>query len=131
MAFINAQLDQSVKEPEAAPEGEYDLRIAKATRKESKNHNMMTEVMIVVEGEQGVAPVYHYLIDVNKDTPAQQAEMRRLELKRFLQTFGIKYDPNGYDDEDLPGATGRCMLIQEEGDDSVVRNKMRLPRLKG
>lgn len=131
MSFINAQLDQSVKEPEAAPEGEYDLRIAKTTRKESKSGNMMTEVMITVEGEQGVAPVYHYLIDVTKDTPAQQADMRRLELKRFMQMFGVKFQPDGYDDEDLQGATGRCMLTQEEGDDGVVRNRLRLPRLKG
>lgn len=131
MAFINAQLDQSVKEPEAAPEGEYDLRIIKANRKESKSGNMMTEVVISVEDEKGVAPIYHYLIDVTKDTPAQQADMRRLELKRFMQVFGIKHADDGYDDEDLPGATGRCMLTQEEGDDGIVRNRLRLPRLKG
>lgn len=128
MAFIKAELGNT-KEPEAAPEGEYDLRIAKATRKDSKAGNKMTEVILQIEGGN-FSPVFHYLIDVTRDTAENVRQMRELELKRFLTVFGIKFEDGGYDDEDLQGATGRVFLIQEEDENSVTRNKLRLPRLK-
>lgn len=133
MAFVNAQLDNSVKEPEAVPEGEYDLRIVKATRKESKKGNMMTEIFIRIEDDAypNAALVRHYLIDVDKESPPAQQSMRKLDTKRFLAAFGIRHEDNGYDDEDLAGATAHCMLVQEEDDrNGELQNRLRLPRLK-
>lgn len=130
MAFISAKLDDTVAEPKAVPEGEYALRIMKAERSKSKNGNDMTVVVIRVEDDPNAALIYHYILDVTKDMPADQKAMRALELKRFLQTFGVPFQIDGYDPEDLPGATANVMLVQEEGDDGVVRNRLRLPRLK-
>lgn len=130
MAFINAQLDDT-KEPEAAPEGEYDLRIVRAERKESKKGKMMTEVLIRIEdADVNAPPLRQYLIDVTPDMPEDQQRMRKLELKRFLQCFGIKLVDGGYDEEDLAGATGRCMVIQEENGEYGLQNRLRLPRLR-
>jgi hypothetical protein len=47
-----------------------------------------------------------------------------------LTLFDIPHDEGGFDTEDLVGATARALLIQEEGTDGVIRNRLRLPRMK-
>lgn len=130
MAFIAQALDDA-QESQPVPQGEYDLRILKAERKESAKGNMMTAVLIKVEDPEypNASLINHFLVDVTKDTPPNQAYMRLLDLKRFLQAFGVVYEGNGYDDEDLPGSTGRMTVDQEEND-GMVFNRLRLPKLK-
>lgn len=131
MGFVKAALDD-VAEPEVVAEGEYDLRIVKSEDKESRAGNPMTEIFIRIEdaGSKNPALVAHYLNHVTPETPKDQQQMRLLETKRFLQVFGVAHTPEGFDTDDLQGATGRCLLIQEEGKDGVTRNRMKLPRLK-
>lgn len=133
MSFIRVRLDDSVKEPEVGPEGLYDLRIVKAEDGESKRGNPMTTVTIRIEGP-GDCSQYnifnHWIIYPTDDTPDGQVRMRTLEIKRFLSCFGIPFGPEGFDSEELVGATGRSLITQEEGDDGIVRNRLRLPRLK-
>lgn len=133
MAFINAKLDDSVKEGEIVPEGEYDLRIVKASRKETKKGDReMTVVVIKIDDPEypDAPPIMQYLVDSKSGDDSDQVRMRSVELKRFLQAFGVAMQADGYDDEDLPGATAKCMVVQEEGDDKVIRNRIRLPRLR-
>lgn len=118
-----------VQEPEAAPEGEYDLRIVRAEDKESKAGNNMVECIIVIE-EPGIdaQPIRHYLLDW-EGIPEDQQRIRKLEYKRFCACFNI---PEDFDDaEELVGQTGRSYVTQEvsERDDNVY-NRLRLPRLK-
>lgn len=131
MPFIKLALDD-VKEPEIVPEGAYDLRIVKAMDTESKAGNPMTVITISIEdaGTKSL-PIMHYMTYPDEDLPADQKEFRLLDIKRFLQAFGIKYDPHGFDTSELQGATAqKVMVVQEEGKDGVHRNRMRLPRLK-
>lgn len=132
MSFINLNL-KGVKEPEAVPEGLYDLRIVKVEDTESKKGNPMTVVTIKVEDADGKnpAPVYHYITYPTKDLPDSQKQMRLLDIKRFLTLFEVAYEEGeGFDTDDLQGQTARGLLTQEEGDDGVIRNRLRLPRLK-
>lgn len=132
MPFIKLALDD-VKEPEIVPEGAYDLRIAKVMDTESKAGNPMTVCTIIIEDAGTKAmPIVHYMTYPDEDLPADQKEFRLLDIKRFLQVFGIKYDPHGFDTDDLQGATAqKAFVMQEEGkQDKVMRNKLRLPRLK-
>jgi hypothetical protein len=130
MPFISVPLDD-VKEPKAVPEGEYDLRIIDAEDTESKKGNPMTVVRIAIEGEDAM-PIRHYITYPDDNLPREQVQMRLLDLKRFLTCFGIPFDPSGFNSEDLAGATGRCMVIQEEANDESgnIYNRLRLPRLK-
>jgi len=131
MPFINVALDDA-KEQEPVPEGEYDLRIVKAEDGESKAGNAMTTVYIKIEDSAypNAALCRHWLTYPDRDTPADQRQMRLLDIKRFLTAFGIAQESKGFNSDDLLGATARCMLSQEEADDGNVYNRLRLPRLK-
>lgn len=131
MGFIAVQLD-NVREPEVVPEGEYDLRIVKKEDTKSKKGNPMTVCYIRIEDASTPNPaiVTHYLTPPTSDTPPDQVQMRSLDIKRFVTLFGIGYDERGFDTDDLVGAVARGTLVQEEGDDGVIRNRIKLPRLK-
>ena len=131
MPFIKLALDDA-KEPEPVGEGMYDLRITKAQDTESKKGNPMTVITIRVEdaGIKNPSPIVHYMTYPDEDLPDEQKNFRLLDIKRFLSVFGIPFDPHGFDTDGLVGATGRAMVIQEEGQDNIMRNKLRLPRLK-
>ena len=118
VAFIKADL-KDVKEAEAVPEGEYSLRILKVDETESKKGNPMLALVIKIEDApiKNPAPVRHWIVLPDRDTPDDQVQMRMLELKRLLAAFGIRYDGEGFDTEDLIGATGKALVTQEEGDD--------------
>lgn len=131
MAFIKQDLGD-VRESQPVPEGEYDLRIIKADRVESKKGNMMTKVLIRIDDPDypNASPISHFLVDITKDTPEDQAQMRKLDQKRFLVAFDVPHDDNGYDSDDLPGAEARMLLTRDENDDGMVFNRLRLPRLQ-
>lgn len=127
MAFIKESL-ADVREPKAADEGEYDLRIVKADGKPSKKGQPMCTVMIIIDNPGVDAPpFYEYLMGWNDDTPEDQIRMRKLTIKRFCVAFDVQED---FDVSDLPGRTARANVKQEVGDDQVVRNRLVLPRIK-
>jgi hypothetical protein len=131
MPFVNVALGDA-KEPEAAPEGEYDLRIVKSEDGESKAGNPMTTVYIKIEDSAvpNAALVRHWITYPDRQTPPDQVQMRLLDIARFLQCFGIPHEGAGFNTDDLLGATGRCFVGQEEADDGNVYNRLKLPKLK-
>ena len=127
MPFINESLDD-VTEPKAAPEGEYELRIIKAVDAPSKKGAPMMTLTFVFEDNDVKAPPFnHYLMGWNDETPEDQIEMRKIDVKRFCAAFDV---PEDFEEGDLKGSTGTCWVTQEEGDDGVVRNRARFPKLK-
>lgn len=134
MPFISVALNDA-KEPEAVPEGPYDLRIVKHSDEPSKKSgNPMTTVYIKIEDAAypNASLVRHWLVPPANDTPADQRMMRTLDIKRFLTAFGVPMQGEGFDSDDLDGATAsQIMLTQEEDEESGnVYNRIRLPRLK-
>lgn len=131
MGFVKIGLD-NVREPECVPEGEYALRVVKVEDRESKKGSPMTVLTIRIEDAPipNPAPVMHYIVPPSDDAPADQAHFRVLDIKRLLAVFNIPYDERGFDSADFQGASAKCMLVQETGDDNVVRNRLKLPRLK-
>jgi len=128
MSFVKINL-KTVKEPEIVPEGEYDLRIVKVKDDETKKGEPMTILSIVIEnaGIPNPQVVMHYVLYPNG---GQYDDMRALEIKRLLTAFDVGFDEGGFDPQELQGRTAKCLLTQEEGDDKVIRNRMRLPRIK-
>lgn len=131
MPFINVDLNNA-QEPDIVPEGSYNLRIVKAEDGESKQGNEMTTVYIKVESDDfpNSQIIKHWLTYPNSGTPEDQRAMRLIDIKRFLTCFGIKFEGEGFNSEDLVGATGECLVTQEEADDGNTYNRLRLPRLK-
>lgn len=126
MPFITESLDD-VYEPKAAPEGEYDLRIHKAVQGETKKGQPMVTATIVFDDGTDAPPFSEYLLGWDGDTPDEQIRMRKLHIKRFCAAFDVDED---FEAADLHGKTARIFVAQEAGQDEVVRNKLRLPRLQ-
>lgn len=128
MGFISTPLDD-VQEQNPAPEGEYDLKIIKATLGKSKNGVPMVTVLIAFDDtEAGDAPPFmHWLRDPGSIDDEEDKDREARNVKRFMQVFDLQDD---WEADDLTGETGTCFVQQETGDDNVTRNRLRLPRLK-
>lgn len=137
MPLIEANFDQDY-EDKPVPEGRYDLRIEQATDQRSKKGADQVMCMIRIDGEEGAAPIFHYL---TMPVGRKQAENRGIEpdddnqtrnkmrfVTRFLHLFGIPYDKKGFNTEDLAGATAKeVALTLEVSDDQTERNVIKLP----
>jgi len=128
MAYVKIDLSKT-KEPECAAEGEYSLRIVKAVDTETKKKGEPMTVLTIRVEDAGpnVAAFNHYLLYPNG---GEYDAMRSLEIKRLLTIFDVPYDGEGFDSQAMVGQEARCLLVQEQGDDGIIRNKMRLPRMK-
>lgn len=127
MPFITEPLDD-VHEQTPAPEAEYDLRIVKAEEKESQKGIPMVVLTFVFEDKSVEAPPFnHWLLGWTADTDEDQIRMRKLEIKRFCVAFDLSED---FDAADCIGQTATLFVAQDVGDDDVVRNRVRFPRLK-
>lgn len=139
MPFIEAAMNEDYEDRPVA-EGIYDLRIIKADEKQSKNSKAdMVQCMIEIVGQNGAAPIFHYLVmpispkqAKERDTDADEDDKIRLKMKnlsRFLHLFGIAFEKNGFNSEDLVGATANQVpVVQQtpEGWDSP-QNSIKLP----
>lgn len=137
MPFISVKLD--AKESVLAPEGKYDLRIQSCTEKKTGEKSKipgepMLEVMILNEtpgpNEENYSPIFHTLMIPSGKTPEKNVEMYKLNIQRFLRMFNIPGSADGFDTDDFAGSTAKdATVTQEEGDDDVTRNKVKLERL--
>lgn len=139
--LIRADMLDDDLEDKVVPEGDYELRIAKAaygpTKKtqsgeDVEGHNAIS-LMLVVEGTEGegAAPVNHTLMIPNDADDGRKKRMYLRDLKRFLVVFGIPADSvNDLENTvtDWAGMTGKVHLIQEEYQGNP-QNRVRLPRL--
>lgn len=113
----------------------YDLRIANIERGlvSQKGGRPMIRCDIQIEGDQDYMPIFHYLVFPTKEDWAERRDTAKIllrNMKRFLTVFGIEFGPSGFDDDDLPGATGICLVKLEEGDDGEMRPRIALPRMR-
>jgi hypothetical protein len=118
MPFIEQAVSDAV-EDELVPEGEYELRIVAHETKENKaGTGELIQVQIEItdppEGIKSPAPIFHYLSLVGpNDEPKSKSFKLRMQ-RRFLECFSIPFEGNGFNDDDFDGATGRCLVTQQE-----------------
>jgi len=121
MSILDYNLDE-VPEQHPVEDGEYTLRIVKATLKKSKKNQDMIENMLTVEGESDAPPIFHYVMlpdDSADDEATKNNKLRR--LRTFCQCFGIDYS-NGIDVEAFKGETGEAIIKTEEDAEYGERN---------
>lgn len=140
MSFIDDAM--KIGEEQAAPEGTYDLRIDDCeVRRTSNDDRDMFCPRIRIESPESYKTIFEYLVIPNSEDMAKMdqgqespAEMFIRNIKRFAAVFGLEItdlfpDGDTPDAEALKGATGSCLLIQEEYEGNI-NNKLRAPRLK-
>lgn len=133
MPFIKMALD--AKEGVVAPEAEYDLRIFKVEEKKTGEKSkrpgepMLLVMLNIEEPGQNYQPLFHNLMLLSGNTPTEHHQLYKLGVQRFLACFNIKGDSDGFDTDDFVGSTGRCLVVQSEGENGEPRNELKLPRL--
>ena len=135
MPLIDADALGEDYEDKVAPEGKYDVRIQKADYKQTKKGDRdMIAAMLTIDGAEGdgVSPFNEFLLIPSEHEEPKTKRLFMQRLTRFLQIFGVPTN-DGFDPEQapsvFPGLTAKCDVVQEEGDDGVVRNRLKLPRI--
>lgn len=126
MPFISASL-KDAHEDKPVPEGNYDLTIKTRTLKKSRSGKDMILCIIGVDEHPDAAPIYHNIM-LEGDPEWQHLRLR--DLRRFLEVFNIPYDDNGFNDDDLEGAQGNCLVKLGTDDKENEVNQLALPKFK-
>lgn len=150
MSFIK-QAIADAKESEVAPEGTYDLRVHSAEEHVKQGADKATSVKCVIlfeTGDGNYMPINHYIPlvtgdeeDDDKSSAEQKVNNKLVMQKRFLELFNVSYQDDGFDPDDIAGATaegvGVIQDIQEKNNltgevyaTPFVSNKIRLPKSK-
>ena len=96
----------------------------------------MLYVLIAAEGPVDYAPISHYLVfpntdeldsDASEDTK-RTARLLLRNIKRFLAVFQVDFGPTGFDDDDLDGAMGSCLITHEDYN-GEPQARLKLPRI--
>lgn len=138
MSFIQLNGMNDTKELTLAPDGEYSLVISRAEIKDSKNSpgRDVLHVRIEFEDHDEYAGFMNYVafpsrkIDIEQNPNGEKAGQEKYDnmmrgLKRFLHLFSISVD-EGFDTEDLQGATCIAAVTQEAQEDDETRINQRL-----
>ena len=120
-------------EDKPAPEGSYDLRIMDIKDGRNKKDTCdQTMVMIKVESDEypDAATIFHYLTFVGPDDDESSSRNKMRGITRFLKAFNIPFEKNGFNTEDLVGATASDIFVKQEEYEGSVNNRVSLPRVE-
>lgn len=136
MPFIMAAVADA-QEDKPLPEGEYELTIKSAEPKTSKKGKNMIQVLLVTTDPEyrNASPINHYIMLPEKDDEYRDMHLRN--MKRFLVAFGVAFEDNGFDTDDLIGQTAtvgvglQAMKDRDTGEATGQEmNTLKLPRVK-
>lgn len=133
MSFINVNLNAAEEAKPVTP-GFYDLTIAAAEVKQTKENKPQYRVQISIDGHDDAPNVFEYVPIPSPELDEKRAlEFKTLLLARFLRLFKINVGNDGFDYEDLAqqmvGATARGELKIEEYEGNTS-NRLIVPRLQ-
>ncbi len=141
MPFIDLGEDfEDVKEADIAPIGTYDLKCRAAEDMTPDGKSSYRVIIDIQTDEPDVdyAPIFHYLGMPGPDDPKKDEEKghetgttrrtKLLMIKRFCYAFDVPMSANGFNADDIFGATARLSLDQDEYE-GRRKNVIRLPNL--
>jgi len=135
MPFIPVDTS-GVVESKPVPAGMYDTVITECDGAAvSKNGLPQMVVTIGIEGHEDAAPLRHYVSLPQQNDEPQKLKGKVLFLRRFVDLYGVKLDPSGFDSDkvamELVGKRAKAEISLTEPDDSGnVYNRLITPRLK-
>jgi hypothetical protein len=114
-------------------EGQYGVTVRSKEVGTAKSGRSTIGCWLTIEAGDGeeYEDVYHCMVfptDADWDDDPDKARLMLRGCQRFLAMLGIDFDEKGFDEEELDGASGRCLIKIEpyEGED---RPKLSLPRI--
>lgn len=136
MSIVSINMS-NVHEREIVPEGVYDFEVVSCIKKRTKanNRDMIVAVLRITNPPEEIpysTPVIHYMVLPNDDDMENNPQMSNdwlLEVKRFVRCTNVETDDGGFDTAMATGAVGSCFFTVTEGDDGVIRNQPRFPKV--
>ena len=136
MSFIEMNLTD-VREPVVAPEGPANLTVAtmmRYTKEDTKNDVIKLTLDIneprSEDGGESYKRITHYLSFPGPNDDDDKCKTKMLMVKRFLILAGIQFSSEGWNEEDLYGATFDCPIEVEHNDQiGIDQNRLRVPFL--
>lgn len=132
MSFIEIPLE-GTNEETSVPENVYTLRV-EAAQEMTNDETGRFSILCIINIEDppaevdNPAAVFHYLNIPNKKDDAKASKFMMLLNKRFLVAFGVPFEGNGFNPEDIPGSTAELLLTEDEYK-GVIRNSIKLPQI--
>lgn len=126
--FVDVDFGDDVHEPVAMPEDEYELRILDFdVRTSQKTGGQFIMVRMEVVGEPYAKDFNHIMMLATENDEPKQANSRKFAIKSFVEAFDL---PSRLSKEAVVGATGWAYLVQEDGGEYGIQNRVRkfLPR---
>jgi hypothetical protein len=128
MPFVSMPLAGAIAR-EAVADGKYDLRIEDAVLVASTNHpgQTNTRVRISVLDAPNAKSIFHYMAGFAPDDDEEAKNNKKLMAIAFLNTFGVDWNDEGFELEDLPGSTADGVQLKQEEYEGTIQNKLVIP----
>lgn len=118
--FIEQALASAV-EKELVLEGEYDLTCEDGTM---NDEGTGVTVRVSIDGHPNAKKMFHNISLVSQGDDPEKANNKLLFQKAFFRTFGIKYEENGFELDDVPGAKATNARVGQDTYKGQTKNKI-------
>lgn len=131
MPFVNLPGLGDAKEGKAVPESRRPLTVDNVKSYESdKGRHILQITHRIDDADDDVLPVTIWLGHPKEDDDARTAKFMLLQLKRYFYMANVPFEADGYNEEDLYGASFEANLTLVENEETGEKyNNIVLPRL--
>lgn len=131
MPFVEQAVGDA-QEEQPVPEGRYDLlvdsceeAVNETTRRTS--YRCFIKIQNPPEDIKNAASIFFNLSMVMSDDSEKARNFMLLQQRRFFEAFSIPYEANGFDPDDIPGATAGNIHVTVGEYDKRAKNELNLP----
>ncbi len=124
MSFINVAIEEAV-EKQALPEGSYDLVVTDVEPYHNDNSGKDSVRCSIGFVEHPEAKnIMHFIALPHESDDADKVNNKLLSLKKFLERFNVPFEGNGFNVEDIAGATARMFVAVEVDEEYGPQNNI-------
>ncbi len=132
MAKVSYKGIGDAQEPVNLDDGPHLLRCIKAVYGPGKQDptKFRCEVILDCPQEPDKNGVFHYISDPNPEGTEKGEAFKFLQTKRFMVAFGVDFDNEGYDPDDILGKEAEIVTKTEKDEKTgMTSTKLVLPEL--
>lgn len=133
MSFIQVNLGEDIKEKSNVPAGPYTLQIEDIGDKPSKAGSNMLTIRHNIQGHPDAKKVINYITLPTEGDDEEAVRNKSVGLKRYLTLVSIEFTDEGFDIEELYGATFEANLevemVEPDGGQPYEQNRLVTPFL--
>lgn len=129
MGFIKVNGISKSVEPTTLPEDSYNCTIVKMEYTDTgKNQSPRISVLLEAMDQPHAKLVYHTLWLPQPDDDEKRSNQALFRIREFCEVFGIPFDENGFDTDNVAGLTAPVFLIEKDTDAGVINQVKRFLR---